>query len=222
VGVLSRLFGGGGAAGTERRGEDVVARMGALGQLDAKWSPEALRRRVRDAFFAVQRQWIERDPEVGAPFETPELLARQKLRIDGLVHQHRVHQLENPLIEDLDFIAFEEGAAGGEATVTALLDVSLVETILDADSGALVAGHPNVKQQRKEYWTFAWRDGAWRLSEVEQPGEGARHLKAPLVGGDYAELSPESVLRERYARGEIEIEEFEREMGELLGREPRY
>jgi uncharacterized membrane protein len=42
------------------------------------------------------------------------------------------------------------------------------------------------------------------------------------VGGDYAELSPESVLRERYARGEIEIEEFEREMGELLGREPRY
>jgi hypothetical protein len=25
-----------------------------------------------------------------------------------------------------------------------------------------------------------------------------------------------------YARGEIEIEEFEREMGELLGREPRY
>ena len=133
-----------------------------------------------------------------------------------------MHQLENPLIEDLDFIAFEEGSAGGEATVTALLEVSLVETILDADSGALVAGHPNVKQQRREYWTFAWREGAWRLSEVEQPGEGARHLKAPLVGGDYAELSPESVLRERYARGEIEIEEFEREMGELLGREPRY
>jgi predicted lipid-binding transport protein (Tim44 family) len=221
MGLLGRLFGGG-AAGTERRGEDVVARLGALGQLDAKWSPEALRRRVRDAFFAVQRQWIERDPEVGAPFETPELLARQKLRIDGLVNQRRVHQLENPLIEDLDFIAFEEGAAGSEATVTALLDISLVETILDADSGALVAGHPNVKQQHKEYWTFAWHDSAWRLSEVEQPGEGARHLKAPLVGADYAELSPESVLRERYARGEIEIEEFEREMGELLGREPRY
>jgi hypothetical protein len=28
--------------------------------------------------------------------------------------------------------------------------------------------------------------------------------------------------RERYARGENEIDEFEREMGELLGREPRY
>jgi predicted lipid-binding transport protein (Tim44 family) len=222
MGVLSRLFGVG-AVGAERRGEDVVARLGALGQLDAKWSPEALRRRVRDAFFAVQRQWIERDPEVGAPFETPELLARQKLRIDGLVHQCRVHQLENPLIEDLDFMAFEEGAAGGEATVTALLDVSLVETILDADSGALVAGHPNAKRQRREYWTFAWRDGAWRLSEVEQPGEGARHMKAPLVGGDYAKLSPEMVLRERYARDEITLEEFEVEMAKFLDKnDPTY
>ena len=220
MGLLGRLLGGG--AGTERRGEDVAARLGAVAQLDATWSPEALRRRVRDAFFAVQRQWIERAPDVGAPFETPELLARQKLRIDGLINQHRVHQLENPLIEDLDFVAFEEGTGDQEPTVTALLDISLVETILDADSGALVAGHANLKQQHKEYWTFARRGDAWLLSEVEQPGEGAHHLKAPLVGGDYAELSPESVLRERYARGEIEIDEFEREMGELLGREPQY
>ena len=34
-------------------------------------------------------------------------------------------------------------------------------------------------------------------------------MKAPLVGGDYAELSPEMVLRERYARDEITLEEFE-------------
>ena len=221
MGVLDRLFGGG-RGRTERRGEDVVARLAALGQLDAKWSPEALRRRVRDAFFAVQRQWIERDPDVGAPFETAELLARQRLRIDGLLNQRRVHQLENPLIEDLDFVAFEEGAGGSEVTVTALLDISLVETILDADSGSLVAGHANAKQQHEEYWTFAWREDAWRLAEVERAGEGARHLKAPLVGGDYAELSPESVLRERYARGEIEIDQFEREMAALLGREPGY
>jgi hypothetical protein len=96
-----------------------------------------------------------------------------------------------------------------------------VETILDADSGALVAGHPNSKLRNKEYWTFAWRD-SWLLDEVEQPGEGARHLKAPLVGGDYAELSPESVLRERYARGEIELDEFERELAGALDRGRQY
>ena len=36
-----------------------------LAQLDRKWSSESLRRRVRDVFFAVQRSWIERDPEIG-------------------------------------------------------------------------------------------------------------------------------------------------------------
>src|SRR5438445_1161918 len=180
MGLLNRLRGG---DAKERRGEDVAARLDALGQLDRRWSTETLRRRVRDVFFAVQRSWIERDPSIGAPYMTKELLARQQLRIDGLISQHRVHQLENPLIEDLDFVQYEEGDEATQPSVTVLLDISVVETILDADSGALVAGRPNTKLRNKEYWTFAWREN-WVLDEVEQPGEGARHLKAPLVGGD--------------------------------------
>ena len=218
MGFLGRLLG----TDREERSDDVAGRLDALAQLDSKWSTESLRRRVRDIFFAVQRSWIERNPDVGAPFMTADLLARQRLRIEGLINQRRVHQLENPLIEDLDFARFEEGGDGEEARVVTLLTMSLVETILDAETGALVAGARNVKQTRQEYWTFVRRDGKWLLEEVEQPGEGGRHLKAPLVGGDYAELSPEMVLRERYARGELEIDEFEREMAALLGRERTY
>jgi hypothetical protein len=218
MGLLQRLFGG----GREERGEDVAGRLDALAQLNPWWSTESLRRRIRDVFFAVQRSWIERDAEIGAPYMTEELMARQRLRIEGLVNQRRVHQLENPLIEDLDFASFSEGGEGEEPRATALLTMSVVETILDADTGALVAGRRNHKLIRQEYWSFVRRDGRWLLEDVEQPGEGQRHMKAPLVGGDYAELSPEMVLRERYARGEIEIEQFEQEMAKLLGRERTY
>lgn len=218
MGLLDRLFGG----GREERGESVGSRLDALAQLDPWWSTESLRRRIRDVFFAVQRSWIERNADIGVPYMTDELTARQRLRIEGLVNQRRVHQLENPLIEDLDFASFSEGGEGEEPRVTALLTMSVVETILDADTGALVAGQRNHKLMRQEYWTFVRRGGKWLLEDVEQPGEGRRHMKAPLVGGDYAELSPEMVLRERYARGEIEIEQFEQEMAKLLGRERTY
>lgn len=224
MGFLDKLFGGGGAA-KEERGEDVGSRLDSLAQLDGKWSTEKLRRRVRDVFFAVQRSWIERDPEVGVPFMTDQLTDRQRLRIEGLVRQNRVHQFENPLIEDLDFVSFDEGDPNtvDEPRVTTLLDVSLVETILNAETGALVAGRPNVKVQRSEYWTFTFRDGKWLLDDVEQPGEGARHMKAPLVGGEFAELSPEMVLREKYARDEITLEEFEKQMEQFLGKnDPTY
>ena len=68
---------------TERRGEDVAARMEALSQLDDKWSTETLRRRVRDVFFAVERSWIERDPAVEEPYMAAQLAASQRLRIEG-------------------------------------------------------------------------------------------------------------------------------------------
>jgi hypothetical protein len=199
----------------QRRGEDVQARMEALAQLEDRWATETLRRRIRDIFFAVERSWIERDPSVEEPYMAPQLSASQRLRIEGLVRQHRVHQLENPLIEDLDFIACVESPP----RVTALLSMSLVETILDDQTGALVAGQAGQKVRRRQYWTFDW-DKDWVLADVEQPDAGARHLTAPLVGADFASLSPEMILRERYARGDIELDQFEREMAALLQREP--
>lgn len=213
MGLLDRLLGR--EPTTERRGEDVAARMEALSQLDDRWATETLRRRVRDVFFAVERSWIERDPAVQEPYMAAQLAASQRLRIEGLVRQHRVHQLENPLIEDLDFVAVEETPP----RVTALLDMSMVEVILDDQTQAVVAGRPNQKVRRRQFWTFDWGDGDWMLADVEQPDAGARHLTAPLVGGDFAELSPEMILRERYARGDIELDQFEREMAALLQRE---
>jgi hypothetical protein len=213
VGLLDRLLGR--EPTTERRGEDVAARMEALSQLDDRWATETLRRRVRDVFFAVERSWIERDPAVQEPYMAAQLAASQRLRIEGLVRQHRVHQLENPLIEDLDFVAVEETPP----RVTALLDMSMVEVILDDQTQAVVAGRPNQKVRRRQFWTFDWGDGDWMLADVEQPDAGARHLTAPLVGGEFAELSPEMILRERYARGDIELDQFEREMAALLQRE---
>ena len=213
MGLLGRLLGR--EPDADRRGEDVAARMEALAQLDDRWATETLRRRVRDVFFAVQRSWIERNPDIGQPYMTEQLMDRQRLRIEGLIAQHRVHQFENPLIEDLDFISCQETPP----RVTALLDMSMVEVILDDQTGAVVAGRPGAKVRRRQYWTFDWAEADWMLADVEQPDAGARHLTAPLVGGDFASLSPEMILRERYARGDIELDEFEGEMAALLQRE---
>ena len=219
MGLFSRLFGGNPDAHADTRGESVAGRMDALAGLEAWWSSESVRRRVRDIFFAVQRSWIERDAPIAEPYLTPQLAARQRLRIEGLVRQDRVHMLETPLIEDLDFVEAEEAP---EPRVVARLEISMVETISDSRTGAVVAGAPRRKIMRVEYWVLARHDGAWCLADVEMEDEGGRHLAAPLVSERYVDLSPEMILRERYARDEITLDQFETEMGRLLGSDPTY
>ena len=107
-----------------------------------------------------------------------------------------------------------------EPSVTARLWISMVETIRDSRNGKLVAGKPREKRLTTEYWTFERSNGSWLLADVEQDDEGRRHLSAPLVGDDFAHLSPEMALRERYARTEITMEEFETQMAELLRSDP--
>jgi hypothetical protein len=213
------MFGRHGGVDHEEQSRNIMAHMNAMAGLEGWWSSEALRRRVRDAFFAVQRSWIERDPSIGEPFMTPQMVARQRLRIDGLVQQNRVHMLENPLIEDLDFVATEEVP---EPRVVVRLLLSMVETIVDSESGRVVAGAPRLKITRVEYWVLIHHEGSWRLADVEMQDEGGRHLSAPGVSERYLSLSPELMLRERYAREEITIDEFELEMERLLGSEPTY
>lgn len=217
MGLLSKLFGG--PDDHDRRGEGVADILAVLAQSDPRWSPETIRRRLRDVFFAVQRSWIERDPDVGSPYMTEAMNFRQGLRIEGLVRQSRVHQLENPLVEDLDFVAYSD--ATSPPRVTARLWISLVETILDAETGRLVAGS---RSQRRDvqFWTLDLVDGEWLLADVEEGTEGERHMAAPLVGAEFANLSPEMILRERYAREEITIEEFERQMETFLTEGPEY
>lgn len=219
MGLLTRLFGGRAGADHEDRGRSIAAHMDALAGLDGWWSSEGARRRVRDAFFAVQRSWIERDPSIGAPYLTDAMAARQAMRIEGLVRQRRIHMLENPLIEDLDFVDAEESPA---PRVVVRLLLSMVETVLDSESGAVVAGARRRKIHRVEFWVLARDAGEWRLADVEMEDEGGRHLAAPLVSERYLAGSPELLLRERYARDEITMGEFEERMEELLGRDPGF
>src|SRR3954453_9169609 len=109
MGIFSKLFSGGRAAGKEERGEDVASRLDGLAQLDRKWSTESLRRRARDVFFAVQCSWIDPCPEIGSAYMTQQLMDRQRLRSEGLIGQYRAQQFENPLIEALHFVSFDEG-----------------------------------------------------------------------------------------------------------------
>ncbi len=229
MGLLDRLRGKGSSRGAP---DGVATELEALAQVEPYWSPETLRRRLRDIFFAVQQSWTLRDPEVAAPYVSEGFLGLQRARMAGLQSAHQIHQLESPLIEDVRFVAFEPGGDtdpdpvlgpmpsdhARPARVEAVLAIRVVERLVDEFSGAVLAGGMG-EERRREQWSLQ-REGTWLLAGVSVPGQ--RAIRAPLISDAAARLTPEAILRERYARGEIELDEVEREMAQALRRGPVY
>lgn len=70
------------------------------------------------------------------------------------------------------------------------------------------------------YWWQTGRNPASAaLDAVRSDGESAP-AREPRAGAEVVDDDPLSVLRERYARGEITEEEFERRLDRLLATEP--
>ncbi|HEX2015512.1 MAG TPA: hypothetical protein VGN69_02375 [Solirubrobacteraceae bacterium] len=215
------------------KGPDGAEQLQALAQVDPRFSPEALRRRLRDIFFAVQQSWSLRDPDLAERFVTTAFLELQRARISGLLAAHQLHELSSPLIEDLRFTGFEANPGiepdpvlgpiprdrASLPRVETVLTIRMVERLLDDRSGAVLFESAG-EQRRDEQWSLVHDGQSWRLAAVSAPGQ--RSIRAPLVSDEVAKLTPEAVLRERYARGEIELDEVEREMAESLRRGPVY
>jgi len=226
MGLLDRLRGN-----PKRPG--VAEELQALAQVDPRFSPESIRRRLRDIFFAVQQGWSLRDSELQERYVTPAFAALQQARIAGLIAAHQVHELPSPLIEDLQFASFDP-SPGVQADpvlgpipidraslprVDAVLDIRLVERLLDDRAGTVIYSSDG-EQRRAEQWSLVHDGEHWMLAGVSAPGQ--RSVRAPLVSDEVAKLTPEAILRERYARGEIELDEVEREMAQALRRGPVY
>jgi hypothetical protein len=231
--MLERLFGRGDRDDDAGKVE-VADALRTLAQVDPYWSPERIRRRVKDIFFALERSWIERDPEVAAEYLTARFAALHRVRIKSLIDSHHVHRLEAPIIEELVFMGYHEageenadpilGPLGGdpsEPQVAAAIKIRMTESLRDdRDDSVISASDGELFEQ--ETWALLFEKDNWMLDQVTPTEGGSRAIKAPMVSDAYAKGGPELALREQYARGEIELDDVEKKMSAALERGPVY
>lgn len=152
---------------------------------DPSWDPAALRARVVETFFPIQRTWAANDPEASDPFVSDALLERHRLQLEGYVEQGRVNRIEDLKLEEVEIIRVHNVSEDHLDHFVAYVEFRSRDWMEDAETGKVVNGVKKELSTFRQFWSYT-RDPeeGWVLDEIQQESEGKYHLKADPVNVD--------------------------------------
>lgn len=168
----------------QRRIKAVEYAAGAANYDDAYWDPAALRARVEECFFPIQRSWEARDVAVSRPFVSDSLYERHRLQLEGLEKQNRRNRIQNLKLDSVELVRVHNVTTDVEDRFVARIKCRARDWVEDTHTGELVNGS-KTESSFDQFWSFVRHpQHGWVLDEIQQASEGAYHEKAALVNED--------------------------------------
>jgi predicted lipid-binding transport protein (Tim44 family) len=146
------------------------AGLAQIRQYDPSFSEEAFKELVEDLFFRIQAGWMNRSVEGIEPLLTAEMTTFFNEEFNSMKERGRINRLENIAVRKVEIT--ETWQEMGQDFVTVLFTASLLDYVVDDQSGQVMEGDRMSPIKFQEFWTFCRNVGsgsAWRLSAIQQP-----------------------------------------------------
>lgn len=130
---------------------DPVSGMATIKQADPSFDEQAFLGRVRQAFFALQQAWQERDLSASRPFMSPGLYLGWSSQVQQLIDLHKRNVLEGLRIDHHRTVKVVHGSAFDNVTVR--VKATCADYEVDERTGRMIFGSRE-PSQFTEYWTF--------------------------------------------------------------------
>lgn len=118
---------------------------------DPAFDPVTFRRRVEQAFYALQTAWQERDLTSSRPFMSPGLYLGWSSQVRQMIELHKKNVLEGLRIDDIEIVGVIHGRVFDDITVR--ITATCADYEVDDRSGEIVFGSRS-PSSFTEYWTF--------------------------------------------------------------------
>lgn len=177
------------------RAAQVEARVDVLGDTDATFDLDALKRRAVWLYVTAQRAWTERDHATLSRILSPVLYGKWADELRDYASRGEVNVVEivsGPTVELID-VANRAGEV--DDTVTFRITATLNDYVRHGNSS--LAGRKDDSTRPVEYWTLRKNEsGEWIVASVEQAAEGAHHLTDAIEtdGWDQKAVGRDAVL----------------------------
>lgn len=143
----------------------------------------ALVARVREVFMKVQEAWMERDQYIARDFMSDNLFEEHRSETDAMIEERKKNVLRDIRIHEVRIIDIRDDQAGaddslepsggygrsghGVPRLSASITASMIDYVIDEDSGRVIDGDAEYRDEFTEVWKFVKNFNGWVADEIE-------------------------------------------------------
>ncbi|MBI3555173.1 MAG: TIM44-like domain-containing protein, partial [Deltaproteobacteria bacterium] len=132
---------------------------------------------IRKSFVQLQEAWSNQDVHLLQTLLYPTLFTDWFKQIDDMIAKGERNQVRNVIIRDLAIVDVQNYQNNDQDCFTVCVDASASDLTFNS-VGEIVKDQTGAF---REFWTYQWCDGAWRLIAVSQKDKWQLFVNAPIV-----------------------------------------
>ncbi|URZ01615.1 Tim44 domain-containing protein [Clostridium felsineum] len=166
------LIGSGGAIVIKiKRGKKELQSISAIRDLaidDDNWKYEEIKEDVEDAFYNIQKAWMERNQDLAKEYMSEDLYNRHKTKTEWMSVRHEKNILKNVQLISSEPMGLEDYEGIDKDSLWMLIKAKAVDYTINEDTNKVIQGQAHTSTKFEEYWKFIRVGTRWVADDIRQ------------------------------------------------------
>ncbi|MBF0502452.1 MAG: TIM44-like domain-containing protein [Candidatus Riflebacteria bacterium] len=138
-----------------------------ISQRDPEFNVGNLKSIAEHAFRTLQTCWEERNYSEMAPLVFSALQKGHELQLQSSIRNHEINKIESLSIEGIWIVQVNHSREAKQREFSVLVQARAKDYFIDDRTSSYIRGDITA-EQFQEFWVFQWKDGRYKVRDIEQ------------------------------------------------------
>jgi len=151
-----------------KKGNESKSLLRKLRRQDNAWDLSKIKSRIENAFFKIQKAWMELDPDIAKDVMSDRFYEEHKLQINKMIRDNQKNIRENIKLKETSVVEVVDFIGDTKDSIWVYVKGSKIDYVVDAATDQLIVGDRAKPAGFTELWKLVKsQDREWVIDEID-------------------------------------------------------
>ncbi|AAK78733.1 hypothetical protein BJV85_003252 [Clostridium acetobutylicum] len=135
---------------------------------DNNWNYDEIKKDVEEAFYNIQKAWMERNQELAREYMSKKLYDKHKAETESMIIKKEKNILDNVQLLEFYPVAVEDYEGTDKDSFWLYIKAKAIDYTINEEDNKVIEGYQSVSVEFEEYWKFIREEKSWVADEIKQ------------------------------------------------------